>query len=165
MCDCNEQCWADGLPDGTNTLALRVFRTPLNVKLCVMVLYSLSFSRSYHFQWPWRNFKVTALPNCFNWIAYPIKLKRCTILNYVHYFMNIPPSDWQEKCEFCAMISVGPAGWLSGSPETLTLRFSRSIQITNVKLCMMVLRIKLYLFIPLLVTLTIFQAHGSVKQF
>ena len=35
----------------------------------------------------------------------------------------------------------------------------------NVKLCMMVLIIELYLFIPLSVTLTIFQSQRNVEQF
>ena len=39
-----------------------------------------------------------------------------------------------------------------------------TVNIINVKLCMMVLLTELYLFIPLLVTLTIFQGHSSVKQ-
>ena len=35
--------------------------------------------------------------------------------------------------------------------------------VINVKLCMMVLLIELYLFIPLSVTLTTFQSHRNVK--
>ena len=45
------------------------------------------------------------------------------------------------------------------------LIFSDTINIINVKLCMMVLHIELNLFMPLSVTLIIFQAHSSVKQF
>ena len=43
--------------------------------------------------------------------------------------------------------------------------FSDIINVINVKLCMMVLLIELYLFIPLSITLTIFQGHSTVKQF
>ena len=43
--------------------------------------------------------------------------------------------------------------------------FSDTIYVINVKLCMMVLFIKLYLCIPLSVTFTIFQGHSSVNQF
>ena len=43
--------------------------------------------------------------------------------------------------------------------------FSDAINVINIKLCMMVLLTELYLFIPLLVTLTIFQGYSHVKQF
>ena len=43
--------------------------------------------------------------------------------------------------------------------------YSDTINVINVKLCTMVLLVKLYLFILLSVTLTIFQGHRSVKQF
>ena len=42
--------------------------------------------------------------------------------------------------------------------------FSDTINVINVKLCMMVLLIKLYQFIVLSVTITTFESHGSVKQ-
>ena len=40
---------------------------------------------------------------------------------------------------------------------------SDTINVTNVKLCRMVPPSELYLFIPLPVTLTIFQDHSNVK--
>ena len=43
--------------------------------------------------------------------------------------------------------------------------FSDTINVINVKLCMMVLHTELYLFITLSVTLTLFQGHKDVKQF
>ena len=43
--------------------------------------------------------------------------------------------------------------------------FSDTINVINVKLCMMVLLIKLYLFISLSVTLTIFQGHSNIEQY
>ena len=43
--------------------------------------------------------------------------------------------------------------------------FSHTINVINVKLCMMVLLIKLYLFISLSVTLTIFQGHSNIEQY
>ena len=42
---------------------------------------------------------------------------------------------------------------------------SDTIDVINVKLCMMLLHFELYLFIILSVTLTLFQGHSSVKQF
>ena len=43
--------------------------------------------------------------------------------------------------------------------------YSNTINVINVKLCMMVLLLALYLFIPLSVTLTIFQGHSNIEQF
>ena len=50
-------------------------------------------------------------------------------------------------CEYCAISGL----WTMGNA-------------INVKICMMVLLIELYLFFPLSVTVTIFQGHSSVKQ-
>ena len=47
----------------------------------------------------------------------------------------------------------------------LVKNFNIGIIVINVKLCMMVLHIELYLFIPLSVTLTNFQDHRNVEQF
>ena len=43
--------------------------------------------------------------------------------------------------------------------------FSDTINVINVKRCMMVLLIELHVFIPLSVTWTIFESHSTVKQF
>ena len=43
--------------------------------------------------------------------------------------------------------------------------YSDTIDVINVKLCMMVLLIELYLFISLSVALTIFKGHSNVAQF
>ena len=43
--------------------------------------------------------------------------------------------------------------------------FSDTINVINIKLCMMVLLFKLYPYIPLSVTLIVFQSHSSIKQF
>ena len=43
--------------------------------------------------------------------------------------------------------------------------YSDTINVINVKLCMMVLLIEFYLFISLSMTMTIFQGHSGIKQF
>ena len=43
--------------------------------------------------------------------------------------------------------------------------YSDTTNVIVVKLCMMALLIELYMFIPLSVTMTIFQGHSNVKQF
>ena len=42
---------------------------------------------------------------------------------------------------------------------------SDTVKVINVKLCMMVLHIELYLFMTLLVTLTLYQGHSNITQF
>ena len=62
------------------------------------------------------------------------------------------------------MISVwGPVGQLPGLEKNFnTAIFSDTIDVIDVKLCMMVLLIELYLFISLSVALTIFKGHSNV---
>ena len=43
--------------------------------------------------------------------------------------------------------------------------YSYKINVINAKLCMMVLLVELYLFIPLSVTVTFSQGHSNVKHF
>ena len=55
---------------------------------------------------------------------------------------------------------------VSGLVENLNIAiYSDNINVINIKLCMLVLLTELYLFIPLSVTLTIFQDHRNVEQF
>ena len=42
--------------------------------------------------------------------------------------------------------------------------FSDTVDVIHVKLCMMIAPIALYLFIPLSLTLTIFESHTNVEQ-
>ena len=60
------------------------------------------------------------------------------------------------------MFFISQVSWLVKNCNTL---ISDTITVISVKLCMMVLLVELYLFIPLSVTFTIFQGHSSVKQF
>ena len=57
-------------------------------------------------------------------------------------------------------------GHVSGLVRNLNIWiFSDTINVINIKLCMIVLHIKLYLFMTLSMTLTLFQGHSNVKQF
>ena len=61
------------------------------------------------------------------------------------------------------MFFVGQVSWLV---KNFNVRiFSDTIKVINIKLCMMVLLIELYVFVLFSVTLTIFQGHSSVEQF
>ena len=59
------------------------------------------------------------------------------------------------------------AGWvIAWHGKNLNVAiFSDTINVVNVKLCMMVILIEIYLFILHLVTLIVSQDHSSVKQF
>ena len=66
------------------------------------------------------------------------------------------------------MISMFLFGLVSGLVKNENIGiYSETINVINVKLCMVVLLIELCLFIPLSVTLTIyiFQGHSSVEWF
>ena len=64
------------------------------------------------------------------------------------------------------MISVRPAGEVSMSCKDFNVAiFSDTISMINVKHCMIVVLIELQPFVPLSVTLTVFQGHSGVKQF
>ena len=57
-------------------------------------------------------------------------------------------------------------GQVSGLVKNFNIEiFSDTRNVINVKLCLLILHIELYLFITLSVTLTLFQDHSSVKQF
>ena len=64
------------------------------------------------------------------------------------------------------MISVTPADLLFVCGKNFNVAiFSDTINTINVKLCMVVVVIEHYPFIPLSVTLCAFQDHSSVKHF
>ena len=64
------------------------------------------------------------------------------------------------------IINMVLVGQVSELVENINIEiYSGTINVINLKLCMMVLFIELYLFIPLSVTLTIFQGHSNVRQF
>ena len=64
------------------------------------------------------------------------------------------------------MISVRLADQVSVCGKNFNVAiFSDTINVVNVKLCMMVILIEIYLFILHLVTLIVSQDHSSVKQF
>ena len=64
------------------------------------------------------------------------------------------------------MIGVRPAGQLSVCDKNFNMViFLDTVDIIFVKFCMMVVLTELYPFMPLSVTLIVFQGHSSVKQF
>ena len=57
-------------------------------------------------------------------------------------------------------------GQVSGLTENVNIGIvSDTINVMNVKLCMMVLLTELYLVIPLSVTLIISEGHNNIEQF
>ena len=67
---------------------------------------------------------------------------------------------------FRDVINMVLVGQVSELVENINIEiYSGTINVINLKLCMMVLFIELYLFIPLSVTLTIFHAFWFDKNF
>ena len=76
---------------------------------------------------------------------------------YIHIIF-----DSCEKCEY-VIISVGPAKQvIVRCGKNFNVAIFSHYEYDNVKLCMMVLLTKLYLFVPFSVTLIIFQGHSSL---
>ena len=64
------------------------------------------------------------------------------------------------------MINMFFVGQVSGLVEKFKIGIrSDTINVITIKLCIMVLLIERYLFIPFSVALTLFQGHSNVEQF
>ena len=64
------------------------------------------------------------------------------------------------------IVNMFLVGQVSGLVENFNNGiYSDTMNVISVKLCRMVLLFELYLFIPLSVTLTMFQGHRNVEQF
>ena len=77
---------------------------------------------------------------------------------FLTYMKNVIP----------VMINVGPADWLASRLSLCNKNFNvaifwDTINMINVKLCIMVVLIELYLFTPLSVTLITVQGHSTVS--
>ena len=71
----------------------------------------------------------------------------------------------QLWCVFTEIINMFLVGELSGLFRTVTFGvFSNSTLVIKVKVCMIILLINLYLFMPISMTLTVFQGYSSVKH-
>ena len=72
----------------------------------------------------------------------------------------------REKMWVYVVISVRPAGRVSVCGKNINVAiFSDTVNMIKDKLCVMVVLIELYPFIPLSVTLIVFQGLSSVEQF
>ena len=73
---------------------------------------------------------------------------------------------YSMNCATLETIYMFLVGQVSGLVKNFhTGIFSDTINVINVKLCMMVLHIEHYLFITRSMTLTLFHSHSSVEQF
>ena len=69
-------------------------------------------------------------------------------------------------CVTLEIINKFLVGQVSGLVKNCSIGiYSNTVNVINVKLCMMALLIELYLLIPLSVTLIVFQGHSDIKQF
>ena len=111
--------------------------------------YTLTFTCSLHFQWPWHYFKVTAVSKSFN----------------KNFYVLIQLS-WNFK-ELLSMLSrswMYRYSWLSHTfkgDNWHVSRFNKNLS-ENLKLRIIITLLGVYQFIPGLMTLTLFQGHGYV---
>ena len=101
------------------------------------------------------------------WLMMSSFTTRWTHKKVVKFLVQVLIFDWHENVRLCndQCFADQQVGRLSICGKNLTLQFLRTMNIMNIKLCMVVILIELYPFVPLLVTLIVFQGHSSVKQF
>ena len=101
------------------------------------------------------NYKLRILDSC------PLWFKRCSVATYIQ-----TGYAQYDVCDWCVFKGDSYHIFLSRLVRNFNFGiYSDTINETNVKLCMMALLIELYRFILLSVTLTIFEGHGSIRQF
>ena len=112
-----------GLVENSN---IGIFSDTINVtsvKVCKMVYHALSFTASLHFQWPWHYFKVTAVPNSFNW-----KFHVHILLSWNFVQLLITSSrSWIYHYFLLSHIFKGDSGHVFWFDKTLSLAFSRTL--------------------------------------
>ena len=119
----------------------------INVKLCMIaLLFELYLFTPPSVIWPY--FKVTAVSNSFNRkFCVPIRLG----WNFVG-LSNTSSKSWIYHYFWLSLIRKCNLGFFS---DTVELQFS--------KLCMILILLRVYHFIPGMMTLTLFQGHKFVR--
>ena len=122
---------------------------------------SLSFTHSYHFQWPRLHLNVTAVSNGFNWKFYVLirlgwnfvqllimssRSWICTVLSFAHVQGRLLTIFLFEKKSFIIRF------------------FSDIIKARFFKLCLIITLLGVYIVIVGLMTLTLFQGHWCVTN-
>ena len=105
------------------------------------------------------NCKLCVLDTC------PLEFKPCMVTTNMKKIMHsiICVTDVYSR-EIFYNVLVGQVSRLVEN-FNIGIIFSDIINVINVKLCMTVLLIELYLFMPVEVTLTTFQCYSNVEQF
>ena len=139
--------------------------------------YTLSLTCSLHSQWPLHYFKVTVVPNSFNWKFYVIiRLSR----NFVG-LLSIPNRSWIYHCflSVCLLIFFFKlshtfkgddwhVSWFDSNfyhwliTDTVQASFLFCFLFFS-KLCIIVTLLGVYQFISGLMILTLFQGHRRVR--
>ena len=71
-----------------------------------------------------------------------------------------------KKCEYVLISVGGRSGWPAAGPSKHDRNADMILSETmDVKLCTIIMHIRLLLFLPRSVTFTILQGHNIVKQF
>ena len=133
----------------------------INVKLYKLLLLT-ELCPSYHFQWLWSYFKVTAVSNRFNW--------KFNIL--IHFSWNfvqllIKSSRSWTYYYFLLLNMFKGDNWNISSFEKKNFIvgfFSDTIKARSFKICMFIILFGVYIAIVGLMTLTLFQGHRCVRN-
>ena len=102
--------------------------------------------------------------NCVFWILNLLVLTVVWLLRTLKRYAQYGLCDSSVYSR--EIVNIFFVGQVCGLVENFNIGIrSGAINGINVQLCVMVLHTKLYLFIPVSVTLTIFQGYINVKQF
>ena len=133
----------------------------------VITVEEFMINCSWHFQWSWPHFKVTAVSNNFYSKFYvPIRLN----WNFIGLFSTSSRAKpWSAEDmldgqhQRVDIPSVLCRVSICGKNSNAAV-FSDTLNMINVKLCLMVVLFELYPFIPVSLTLIVFQDYSSVKH-
>ena len=122
--------------------------------------YTLSFTCSLHFQWPWGYFKVTAMSHTFNWKCYVLirlSWNMVALLSTSH-------KSWLYHYFLLSHRFMG-ANWLVSRFDRNFIFgfFTDTVHVRFLKLCIITTLLGVYQFIPDLMTLTVFQGHMCIR--
>ena len=135
----------------------------INVKLCLMVVH-IELCHSYHFQWPWLYFKVTAVSDSLYWEFY-VLIQLCWNFEWL---LITSSRSWAHLCFLFLRVFKGGSRHIALYKENHTHFnidfFSDTVKARSFKLCLIITLLEVYIFIVGLMTLTLFQGRRSIRN-
>ena len=123
--------------------------------------YSSSFTCSFHSQWPWPHFKVTAVSNRLNWKFY-------VLISLSWNFIGLSSTSSRSRTHhlfWWARISKGDNWYISSFEKNFNIGFlSDTFKAKSFKLCRIITLLGIYIVVLGVMTLTFLQGHRCVRN-